>query len=141
MQDGCSAMVAASHRGLPRMLNQDTPMPTPSVELHALPGDYVIARLPATAPVPSTLLDAPSNGGYVSITRTPQELSIVCPSELAPADAEIDGTWRASRRSSPLYRRRGARYSSSRRSTGTFLWCNRQIMSALELCWKRRATR
>ena len=77
-------------------------MPTPSVELHPLPGDYVIARLPATANVPSTLLDAPPNGGYVSITRTPQELSIVCLSELAPADAQIDGTWRALYASGPI---------------------------------------
>jgi hypothetical protein len=70
-------------------------MPTPSVVLLPLPGDYVIARLPATADVPSTLLVAPPNGGYVSITRTPQELSIVCLSDLAPANAEIDGMWRA----------------------------------------------
>jgi hypothetical protein len=77
-------------------------MPTPSVELHPLPGDYVVARLPATAHVPSTLLDAPPNGGYVSITRTPQELSVVCFSENAPADAEIDGPWRALYASGPI---------------------------------------
>jgi hypothetical protein len=77
-------------------------MPTPSVELHSLPGDYVIARLAATAPVPSTLLIPPSNGGYVSITRTPQELSIVCLSDLAPADAAIDGIWRALYASGPI---------------------------------------
>ena len=70
-------------------------MPTPSVELHPLPGDYVIARLPATARVPEVLLSLPPTEGYVSITRTPQELSIVCRAESAPADAEIDGPWRA----------------------------------------------
>ena len=70
-------------------------MPTPSVVLRPLPGDYVIARLPATAEVPGALVNAPPNGGYVSITRTLQELSIVCLAGQAPADAEIDGPWRA----------------------------------------------
>jgi hypothetical protein len=70
-------------------------MPTPSVELHALPGNYVVARLPAAADVPRDLLDRPSSGGYVSVTRTVQELSIVCLAEDAPAGAEIDGPWRA----------------------------------------------
>jgi hypothetical protein len=70
-------------------------MPTPSVELHPLTGDYVIARLPADASVPGKLLDSAASDGYVSVTRTPQELSIVCRAELAPAGAEIDGPWSA----------------------------------------------
>lgn len=73
-------------------------MPTttsPSVDLRSLAGDYVIARLSPTAPVPAALLEANPTNGFVSVTRTPQELSIVCPANLAPADAEIDGTWSA----------------------------------------------
>lgn len=77
-------------------------MPTPSVELHPLAGEYVIVRLPAAADVPFTLLGALPHGGYVSITRTPQELSIVCLSEHAPAGAEIDGPWRALYASGPI---------------------------------------
>jgi hypothetical protein len=77
-------------------------MPTPSVTLHPLPGDYVIARLPADSDVPGGLLAPLPSGGYVSITRTPQELSIVCLSEQAPAGAEIDGTWRALYASGPI---------------------------------------
>jgi hypothetical protein len=77
-------------------------MPTPSVELRPLPGDYVIARLPADSDVPSKLLGPLPGGGYVSITRTPQELSIVCLSDLAPTDAQIDGTWRALYASGPI---------------------------------------
>ncbi|MFC6092492.1 ACT domain-containing protein [Saccharothrix lopnurensis] len=45
------------------------------------PGEYTISRLPADAPVPAGLLDLP---GLVSVTRTPDELSIVCPSDHAP---------------------------------------------------------
>lgn len=29
----------------------------------------------------------------MSVTRTPKELSIVCPSNSAPADAELEGPW------------------------------------------------
>ena len=65
------------------------------VHLRPLVGDYVIARLPAGAAVPSTLLSAPPGNGFVSVTRTPQELSIVCPADAAPTGATIDGTWTA----------------------------------------------
>ncbi|MFD1148789.1 ACT domain-containing protein [Saccharothrix hoggarensis] len=55
------------------------------------PGEYTIARLPADAPVPAGLLDAP---GLVSVTRTPDELSVVCPSERAPETAAVQPGWR-----------------------------------------------
>ena len=89
-------IVASSFRSLPRELNQESPMPAPSVELRQIQGDYVIARLPATIPtLPLELLGMPPEGKIVSITRTPQELSIVCPVDLAPVDAEVDGPWTA----------------------------------------------
>lgn len=76
-------------------------MPTPSVDLHTLEGDYVIARLPAAAAVAAAQL-ATASTGFVSVTRTPQELSIVCRAEDAPADAEIDGPWAALYASGPI---------------------------------------
>ncbi|MCQ1954038.1 ACT domain-containing protein [Arthrobacter sp. zg-Y238] len=77
------------------------PLPTaPSVELHVLAGEYVIARLPPASEVPAALMSAAD--GFISVTRTPQELSIVCPAALAPADAEIDGTWAAFYASGPI---------------------------------------
>ncbi|MCC3275957.1 MULTISPECIES: ACT domain-containing protein [unclassified Arthrobacter] len=78
------------------------PAPAPSVELHVLAGNYVIARLSPAAEAPAGLLAAAPPDGFVSITRTPQELSIVCPAALAPADAEIDGTWAALYASGPI---------------------------------------
>jgi hypothetical protein len=56
-------------------------------------GDYTVARLPADAPTPANLLD-PRAPVLVSITRTPTELSIICPSELAPEGAETEAGWR-----------------------------------------------
>jgi uncharacterized protein len=55
------------------------------------PGDYSVARLAPDAPVPAGLLDSP---GLVSVTRTPDELSIVCPTEVAPTADTNDHGWR-----------------------------------------------
>ncbi|MDQ2586384.1 ACT domain-containing protein [Saccharothrix yanglingensis] len=55
------------------------------------PGEYTVARLPADAPVPAGLLDRP---GLVSVTRTPAELSVVCPTEHAPDTATAQPGWR-----------------------------------------------
>ncbi|HEV7980169.1 ACT domain-containing protein [Amycolatopsis sp.] len=56
-------------------------------------GDYIVARLPANAPTPANLLD-PRAPVLVSITRTPTELSIICPAGLAPEGAETEAGWR-----------------------------------------------
>jgi hypothetical protein len=56
------------------------------------PGAYVVLRLPAAAPVPAGLLDA--TDGLVSVTRTADELSVVCPADVAvPAD-QVEAGWR-----------------------------------------------
>jgi hypothetical protein len=57
------------------------------------PGEYAVARLAADAPVPSGLLD-PGEPVLVSVTRTPTELSIICPAGLAPEGARIEAGWR-----------------------------------------------
>jgi hypothetical protein len=101
----CAIIAAWVFRSLPRELKMDESMllsDLPSVDLHELEGQYVIARLAATADVPAGLVSASRLGGYVSVTRTPQELSIVCPADLAPADAEIDGPWTALYASGPI---------------------------------------
>ena len=54
------------------------------------PGEYTVARLPADAPVPAGLLDHE----LVSVTRTPDELSVVCPSEHAPGTGAAQPGWR-----------------------------------------------
>lgn len=76
--------------------------PPPAVVLHALPGDYVIARLSPSSHVPADVLSSTNLNGFVSVTRTPQELSIVCPATLAPEGAEIDGPWTALYASGPM---------------------------------------
>ncbi|MEC3977511.1 ACT domain-containing protein, partial [Amycolatopsis sp. H20-H5] len=57
------------------------------------PGEYVVARLAADAPVPAGLLD-PGEPVLISVTRTPEELSVICPAALAPAGASLEEGWR-----------------------------------------------
>src|SRR5579863_9046793 len=54
-----------------------------------LPGLYAIVRLPADAPVP----DWATKGDFTSITRTFDELSIVCAAGNIPKDVDPGPRW------------------------------------------------
>jgi hypothetical protein len=62
------------------------------MRLWLLPGEIAVCQLRREQRVPEALLDARP---FASVTRTPSELSIVCPAEVAPADARVDAGWRA----------------------------------------------
>jgi hypothetical protein len=57
------------------------------------PGEYAVARLDADATVPADLL-APGRTGLVSVTRTAQELSVICAPEDVPDGAKVEAGWR-----------------------------------------------
>ncbi|MFE0026149.1 ACT domain-containing protein [Amycolatopsis sp. NPDC059021] len=57
------------------------------------PGEYAVVRLPADAPAPESLLD-PGEPVLVSVTRTPDELSVICPAGLAPEGGTVEAGWR-----------------------------------------------
>jgi uncharacterized protein len=59
------------------------------VRLSVVPGRFAVCRLAPEDPIPAALLDA----RLVSITRTAEELSIVCPEELAPSGARGEAGW------------------------------------------------
>lgn len=54
-----------------------------------LPGSYAIVRLAPDAAIPAWA----THGEFTSITRTADELSIVCPAENLPADAHSPQHW------------------------------------------------
>ncbi|GLY69358.1 ACT domain-containing protein [Amycolatopsis taiwanensis] len=56
-------------------------------------GDYAVAKLGPDADFPAGLL-TPGAGGLVSVTRTPTELSVICPAGRVPAGAEVEAGWR-----------------------------------------------
>jgi hypothetical protein len=63
------------------------------MEVSVLPGTLSVCRLHASERVPSWALEL--HEGFVSITRTPDELSIVCPEEAVAPDTESEDGWRA----------------------------------------------
>ena len=58
-----------------------------------LPGDYTIARLPVGSPPPAALFEL-AGGAMVSVTSTPDEISVVCPTDLAPEGDQSHHGWR-----------------------------------------------
>jgi hypothetical protein len=60
-----------------------------SLNLRRLAGDYVVARLDAGAAIPAWA-DGP---GFVSISRSDDELSVTCLGVRVPAAVRQDGPW------------------------------------------------
>jgi len=54
------------------------------------PGSFAICQLAPGAPLPPWALEGP----FCSVTRTPDELSIVCAESAVPPDAVADRGWR-----------------------------------------------
>jgi len=68
--------------------------------LTLLNGTYAVCRLGAADVVPQWAL---SGGGFASVTRTAEELSIVCEESSVPADqVRAEGGWRALKLEGPI---------------------------------------
>lgn len=67
------------------------------MELRVLPDRLSVCRLPADAPWPQ-----PPVSGFFSVTRTDDEISVVCQEDAAPVDARIEPDWRALEVAGPL---------------------------------------
>jgi len=59
------------------------------ITLKALTDAYGVARLEPSDPIPAWA----DGGGFVSISRSDDELSIVCRQDRIPSDARMDGGW------------------------------------------------
>ncbi len=66
--------------------------------LEVLSGGYAVCRLPAGSPWPAWA----EGGPFVSITRTAEELSVVCAAHLVPPGVQAAGGWRALKVAGPL---------------------------------------
>ena len=62
-----------------------------------LSGRYVVCRMEPDAPVPAW-----AQGEFVSITRTAEELSVVCDEIGVPADVRCERGWRCLKLAGPL---------------------------------------
>jgi hypothetical protein len=69
-----------------------------ALTLTPVSGTYAVCRLAANEAIPESLTTA----RFAAIARTADELSIVCPDELAPAGASVERGWRCLRVAGPL---------------------------------------
>ncbi len=63
------------------------------MEVDVLAATLAICRLEPSERIPSWALEL--HEGFVNITRTPDELSIVCAQEAVPPDTQVEEDWRA----------------------------------------------
>lgn len=79
-----------------------SPEPTgrarPTLDLSLLPDLLAVCRLPAGAEAPAWL----DGEAFASVTRTPEETSVVCRAEVVPLDVRVEAGWRALRVAGPL---------------------------------------
>ncbi len=66
--------------------------------LHLLPDEMGVARLAADAPIPSWAVAS----SFFSVTRAPDELSILCPARYIPPDVQAERGWRCLQVAGPL---------------------------------------
>jgi len=67
------------------------------LRLAVLPGDLAVCRLDSDAEWPSW-----TNGSFVSVTRTSDELSVICDDAAVPSDVRAERGWRAMRVQGPI---------------------------------------
>lgn len=70
----------------------------PRLRLSIRPGRLSICRLPPETPRPDWVPDAP----FCAVTRTEEEVSIVCPEEAVPVGIRCRPGWRALKVAGPL---------------------------------------
>jgi hypothetical protein len=71
------------------------------VNLDLLPEELAVCRLNAQEPVPAWAQPGAACGLW-SLTRTPDELSILCPQAWVPAGVRCEAGWRAFKVAGPL---------------------------------------
>jgi hypothetical protein len=69
----------------------------PTLTLQLLPETFAVCQLPAESPAPEWL-----TGPLVSVTRTPEELSIVCEERYVPPGVKRQGDFRCLKVPGPL---------------------------------------
>ena len=70
------------------------------LDLVLLPDEYAVCRLEPGAAVASMVDNA--GKAVISMTWTPEEVSVICPVELAPEAAVVNSPWRCFRVNGPV---------------------------------------
>ncbi|HZE27017.1 MAG TPA: ACT domain-containing protein [Terriglobales bacterium] len=64
-------------------------MRRPTLKFSRVPGSFAVCRLAAGASVPDWAL----HGRFCSVTRTADELSVVCPEDQVPPEVQHENQW------------------------------------------------
>lgn len=71
---------------------------SPALSLTILPYTLAVCRLDPSSPLP----DWADESRFLSVTRTDEELSIVCEQQLAPTEGQLEPGWQALKVAGPL---------------------------------------
>ncbi|GAA0810860.1 ACT domain-containing protein [Spirilliplanes yamanashiensis] len=72
------------------------------LDLDLLQEDYAVCRFPAGTDVARLLAAGPDDKALLSVTWTPDEISVICPADRAPEGATVETPWRCLRVAGPL---------------------------------------
>ena len=85
--------------GLPALATAQTPRPRPSLPLELLPQSLAVCRLAPDADRPAW---ANASASFLTMSRTPEELSITAEQRVIPAEVPCERGYRALRVKGPL---------------------------------------
>lgn len=69
------------------------------LDLDLLPDEYAVCRLSPGSPLPA---DLKAGSGVVSVTWSPDEISVICPAGQTPVEATVERPWRCFRVAGPV---------------------------------------
>ncbi|MCL7456493.1 ACT domain-containing protein [Micromonospora echinofusca] len=72
------------------------------LDIALLPGKYAVCRLAAGSALPPELSGGLSDGDVVTVSWTADGISLICPADRAPEQADGETAWRCLRVAEPL---------------------------------------
>ncbi|SIN27023.1 ACT domain-containing protein [Micromonospora cremea] len=72
------------------------------LDIALLPGEYAVCRLAAGSTLPHALSSGLGHADVVTVSWTADGISVICPTERAPAQAVVETVWRCLRVASPV---------------------------------------
>ncbi|MET8353564.1 MULTISPECIES: ACT domain-containing protein [Micromonospora] len=72
------------------------------LDIALLPGEYAVCRLAAGSTLPDALSSGLGRTDVVTVSWTADGISVICPTERAPAQAVVETVWRCLRVAGPV---------------------------------------
>src|SRR5690349_22026930 len=72
------------------------------LDIALLPGEYAVCRLAAGTTVPDAMSNDLRDTDVVTVSWTSDGISVICPTDRAPAQAVVETAWRCLRVAAPM---------------------------------------